>query len=158
MDMRTPTTLDSVLTRQLTRAHFPGTTRKQVLREAARLIAEHCEGVIEHRLFSRLMEREHLGSTGLGFGTAIPHCRLSALESPLCAFLKLEQPIDFDASDGQLVDLMMVMVASEQDHQDHLAMLAASARVLGEAENRAAIRACDSDEALYSLLLKLEYA
>ena len=153
-----PTTLDSVLNRQLTRAHFPGTTRKQVLREAARLIAEHCEGVVEHRLFSRLMEREHLGSTGLGFGTAIPHCRLSSIESPVCAFLKLEEPIDFDASDGEPVDLMMVMVASEEEHQDHLGMLAASARVLGEAENRGAIRACDGDEELFSLLLKLECA
>ncbi len=153
-----PITLDSVLNRRLTRAQFPGTTRKQVLREAARLIAGHCEGVVEHRLFSRLMEREHLGSTGLGFGTAIPHCRLSSIESPVCAFLKLEQPIDFDACDGEPVDLMMVMVASEEEHQDHLGMLAASARVLGEAENRTAIRACDDDEELFSLLLKLECA
>ena len=153
-----PTTFDSVLNRQLTRAHFPGTTRKQVLREAARIIAEHCEGVVEHRLFSRLMEREHLGSTGLGFGTAIPHCRLSSIESPVCAFLKLEEPIDFDASDGEPVDLMMVMVASEEEHQDHFGMLATSARVLGEEKNRAAIRACDGDEELFSLLLNLEYA
>lgn len=153
-----PTTLDTVLSRQLTRARFPGTTRKQVLLQAAKLIAEHCEGVAAHRLFSRLMEREQLGSTGLGFGTAIPHCRLHSIESPLCAFLKLEEPVDFDASDGEPVDLMMVMVASEKEHEDHLGMLAASARVLGEAEHREAIRACDDDEALFALLLELERA
>ena len=154
--MRMPSTLDTVFSEQLTRVNVAGTTRKQVLREAAKLIAGAREDVVEHRLFSRLMEREHLGSTGLGFGTAIPHCRLSSVKSPVCAFLKLKQPIDFDASDGEPVDLMMVMVAEENEHQDHLGMLAASARVLGEADNRAAIRACENGEDLFSLLMKLE--
>lgn len=151
-----PITLDSMLSRQLTRAHFPGATRKQVLRLAAELIAKQCADVIEHRLFSRLMEREHLGSTGLGFGTAIPHCRSSLIEVPVCAFLKLDEPIDFDAPDGEPVDLMMVLIACKEEHQDHLGMLAASARILGEAENREALRACDDDEELYDLLLTLE--
>ena len=151
-------TLDSVLSKHLTRAHFPGASRKQVLREAAELIASQCERVTPHKLFSRLMEREHLGSTGLGHGTAIPHCRSSAIDHPVCAFLKLDQAIDFDAPDAVPVDLMMVLIASEEEHRDHLGMLSASARVLSQDENRAAIRACDSDEALYELLLSLESA
>ncbi len=153
-----PIMLDQALRHPLTRAHFPGRTRKQVLRGAAKLIAEECETVIEHHLFSRLMEREHLGSTGLGSGTAIPHCRASAVDSPLCAFLKLDEPIAFDAPDGEPVDLMMVLVASRESHEDHLGLLAASARVLGEAENRSALRACESDDTLYQLLLTLECA
>lgn len=151
-----PVLLDSVLSRNLTRAHFSGSNRKQVLRAAVKLIAEHCEQIVEHRLFSRLMEREQLGSTGLGFGTAIPHCRSDAIESPVCAFLKLDQAIDFDAPDGERVDLIMVLVASAEEHSDHLGMLAASARILGDEENRAAIRACDSDTSLYELLVSLE--
>lgn len=151
-----PLLLDSVLSRSLTRAHFPGSNRKQVLRAATKLIAEKCEQVVERRLFSRLMEREQLGSTGLGCGTAIPHCRSEAIESPACAFLKLDQAIEFDAPDGEPVDLMMVLIASEEEHSDHLGMLAASARVLGDAGNRAAIRACDSDEELYELLISFQ--
>ena len=151
-----PVLLDSVLSRTLTRAHFPGTSRKQVLRSAAKLIAQHNEQVSEHRLFSRLMEREHLGSTGLGSGTAIPHCRSSSVESPVCAFLKLDQSIEFDAPDGEPVDLLMVLIASEEEHKDHLSMLAASARVLGDAHNRSAIRACEEDGQLYELLVSLE--
>ena len=151
-----PITLDSVLRKSLTRAHFPGGSRKAVLRGAAELIASQESGVIPHRLFSRLMEREHLGSTGLGHGTAIPHCRSSAVDVPVCAFLKLDQPIDFDAPDGELVDLMMVIIACEEAHQDHLGMLSASARVFGQADKRQALRACDEDQALYELLVAME--
>ena len=151
-----PILLDSVLSPSLTRAHFPGASRKQVLRAAAKLIAQHHEQVSEHRLFSRLMEREHLGSTGLGCGTAIPHCRSSSIASPVCAFLKLDQPIEFDAPDGEAVDLLMVLIASEEEHKDHLSMLAASARVLGDAHNRAAIRSCEDDNKLYELLVSME--
>jgi len=150
-----PIALDSVLNRHLTRANFPAASRKQVLRDAAELIAGQCERIVAHNLFSRLMEREHLGSTSLGHGTAIPHCRASAIDAPVCAFLKLGQAIDFDAPDGEAVDLMMVLIASEEEHQDHLGMLSASARILGQAENRAAIRACDDDAALYELLVAM---
>ena len=151
-----PVLLDSVLSRNLTRARFPGAGRKQVLRGAARLIARHNEEVSEHALFSRLMEREHLGSTGLGFGTAIPHCRSNSVASPVCAFLKLEQAVEFDAPDGEPVDLLMVMVASEEEHEDHLGMLSTSARVLGDDGNRKALRACRGDEELYGVLVSLE--
>ncbi len=148
-----PITLTSILDRHLTRANFPGTSRKQVLRDAAELIASRCARIVPHGLFSRLMEREHLGSTGLGHGTAIPHCRSSVIDEPVCAFLKLSQPIEFDAPDGEPVDLIMVLIASEQEHQDHLGMLGASARLLGQAENLEAIRACNDDAALYELLI-----
>lgn len=151
-----PVPLDSVLSQSLTRAHFAGTSRKQVLRGAARLIAQQNEQVNEHGLFSRLMEREHLGSTGLGSGTAIPHCRSNSVRSPVCAFLKLDQAVEFDAPDGEPVDLLMVLIASEEEHEDHLGMLATSARVLGDGCNRSAIRACDDDEELYKLLVSLE--
>ncbi|MCY4040418.1 MAG: PTS sugar transporter subunit IIA [Gammaproteobacteria bacterium] len=151
-----PIALDSILDRHLTRAHFPGTSRKQVLRDAANLIASRHEQISPHNLFSRLMEREHLGSTGLGHGTAIPHCRSSVVRAPVCAFLKLSAPIDFDAPDGEPVDLMMVLIASEEEHQDHLGMLGASARILGQADNRTSIRACDDDSTLYELLVAME--
>lgn len=153
-----PIALESILSPLLTRAHFPGASRKQVLREAANLIASAHEDIVPHTLFSRLMEREHLGSTGLGHGTAIPHCRSSSVKTPVCAFLKLDQAIDFDAPDAEPVDLFMVLIACEEAHRDHLGMLSASARVLGLAENRAAIRACDDDVALYERLVSMESA
>lgn len=151
-----PIALDSILDRHLTRANFLGNSRKQVLREAAELIARRDPRIVPHNLFSRLMEREHLGSTGLGHGTAIPHCRSGSIDAPVCAFLKLNSGIDFDAPDGEPVDLMMILIASVEEHQDHLGMLSASARILGDAENRTAIRACDDDSALYELLVSME--
>ncbi|MCZ6852531.1 MAG: PTS sugar transporter subunit IIA, partial [Gammaproteobacteria bacterium] len=98
--------------------------------------------------------RERLGSTGLGGGVAIPHCRI-ACDEINAAFLKLEEPIDYDAPDGQPVDLLFVLVVPPDETHAHLEVLANLARIFGEPDNRATLRRASSSTELYEALMGL---
>ena len=109
--------------------------------------------VDERRLFDRLLERERLGSTGIGGGIAIPHARLAALSKPLGLFGRLSQPIDFEAIDERPVDIVFLLVAPEGAGADHLKALARVSRLLRDRNLVEKLRATESADALYALLL-----
>ena len=127
-------------------------SRKRLLQVASDVLAEHHPELSARQLFDELMSRERLGSTGLGFGVAIPHCRIPCT-GILGAILTLEQPVDYDAVDDKPVDLLFVLVVPVDETSAHLEMLAALARLLGEKNNRRALRETKSDSELYEQIV-----
>ena len=109
-------------------------------------------GVEERRLFDRLLERERLGSTGIGGGIAIPHARLASVTQPRGLFARLGHPVDFDAIDDRPVDLVFLLVAPEGAGADHLKALARVSRLLRDRGLVEKLRATEGAEALYALL------
>jgi len=108
--------------------------------------------VDERRLFDRLLERERLGSTGIGGGIAIPHGRLASLAKPVGLFARLANPVDFDAIDERPVDVVFLLVAPEGAGADHLKALARVSRLLRDRSLVEKLRATENAEALYALL------
>ncbi len=111
-------------------------------------------GLEERRLFDRLIEREALGSTGIGGGIAIPHGRMPALTMPRGVFARLAQPIAFDSIDERPVDIVFLLVAPEGAGADHLKALARVSRLLRDRSLVDKLRATESAEALYALLVE----
>jgi PTS system nitrogen regulatory IIA component len=107
----------------------------------------------ERRLFDRLLERERLGSTGIGGGIAIPHGRLSTLDKPRGLFARLVHPVDFDSIDERPVDIVFLLVAPEGAGADHLKALARVSRLLRDRNLVEKLRATESADALYALLV-----
>jgi PTS system nitrogen regulatory IIA component len=125
--------------------------KKQALQELAARAAVIC-GRSEREVLEVLMQRERLGSTGVGNGIAIPHGKLARLERLFGVFARLERPIDFEALDGQPVDLVFLLLAPEGAGADHLKALARIARLLRDSEVAQKLRESRDAEALYAVL------
>ncbi len=130
-------------------------SKKQALQELARRAAE-LTGQHERAVFDVLLERERLGTTGVGHGIAIPHGKLPALDRVQGLFARLERPIDFDAIDEQPVDLIFVLLAPEQAGADHLKALARVSRMLRDAQTCEKLRGADNADAIFALLTQTE--
>ena len=127
-------------------------SKKQALQELAARAASIC-GRNEREVLEVLMQRERLGSTGIGSGIAIPHGKLAKLERLFGVFARLERPIDFEALDGQPVDLLFLLLAPEAAGADHLKALARIARLLRDTEIAQKLRESRDAEALYAVLM-----
>ncbi len=127
------------------------TSKKQALQDLARR-AEALTGIDERAIFDVLMERERLGTTGVGNGIAIPHGKLPTLTRLHGLFARLEKPIDFQAIDDQPVDLIFLLLAPETAGADHLKALARVSRLLRDKATCEKLRGTDEGEALYALL------
>lgn len=110
------------------------------------------EGVTAKEVFESLSSRERLGCTGLGHGIAIPHGRIKGLKETACAFVRTEQPIDFDAPDSVPVDLLFILLAPAAATDVHLQILAELAQMFSEKEMRDRLRAAPDAESLYNLI------
>ena len=108
----------------------------------------------ERRLFDRLLERERLGSTGIGGGIAIPHGRMAGLDRPRELFARLAEPVDFDSIDERPVDIVLLLVAPEGAGADHLKALARVSRLLRDRSLVDKLRATETADALYALLVE----
>ena len=109
-------------------------------------------GLPADRVASYLLKREDLGSTGIGHGVAIPHARLPDLQRPYGLFAKLKAPVEFDAIDGQAVDLLFVLLLPAAAEQEALAALALVARTLRSPETLARLRAAKDAPSLYAAI------
>ncbi|MSO71897.1 MAG: PTS IIA-like nitrogen-regulatory protein PtsN [Alphaproteobacteria bacterium] len=127
------------------------TSKKQVLQELARRAAPIC-GLDERQIFDVLLEREKLGTTGVGQGIAIPHGKLAALSRLYGLFARLDRPVDFEAVDDQPVDLIFLLLAPESAGADHLKALARVSRLLRDKATTTKLRGCDNADGLYALL------
>jgi PTS system nitrogen regulatory IIA component len=132
-------------------ANLRVTSKKQALQELAKKAAE-ITGQPERALFEVLMERERLGTTGVGHGIGIPHGKLPELDRLYGLFARLESPIDFDAIDEHPVDLIFVLLAPETAGADHLKALARVSRLFRDRAVCEKLRGTDSAEAIYALL------
>ncbi len=127
------------------------TSKKQALQELAKRASE-ISGMHERAIFDVLLERERLGTTGVGNGIAIPHGKLPNLDKLYGLFARLENPIDFDSIDEQPVDLIFLLLATESAGADHLKALARVSRLLRDKNGCEKLRGTDSAEALYAVL------
>ena len=125
--------------------------KKQILQELAAKAAE-LSGQGERTVLEILQQREKLGSTGVGGGVAIPHGKLPKLAKLFGMFARLDRPVDFEALDGQPVDLVFLLLAPETAGADHLKALARVARLLRDADVVRKLRDSRDAEALYAVL------
>jgi len=132
-------------------SNFRVTSKRQALHELARRAAA-LTGEDEHKIFESLWEREQLGSTGIGNGTAVPHGRIPGFKRTLTMFARLEKPIDFDAIDNQPVDLIFLLLTPADAGADHLKALARISRLLRNRAMCAKLRGTESTDAIYALL------
>lgn len=125
--------------------------KKQALQEIAAKAAS-LTGQSDKAIFEILLQREKLGSTGVGHGVAIPHGKLSKLSKVFGLFARLDRPVDFDALDGQPVDLIFLLLAPEGAGADHLKALARVARLLRDPNVASKLRESRDAEAIYAVL------
>lgn len=126
-------------------------SKKQSLQDLSK-IAAPLIGIDERKIFEILLERERLGTTGVGNGIAIPHGKLPGLKRLYGVFARLEKPIDFEAIDEQPVDLIFLLLAPESAGADHLKALARISRQLRDAVFCDKLRGSDSRDAVFALL------
>lgn len=143
--------LGSILSSDGIAGGLKANSKKQALQELAALAARGAE-VGERDIFDSLLQRERLGSTGIGNGIAIPHGRFTQVSRLTGVFARLEKPIDFEAVDGLPVDLVFVLLAPEDAGADHLQGLAKIARLLRTPSIAQALRSTRDPAALYSIL------
>ena len=127
--------------------------KKQALQEIAARAAALC-GRSDREVLDVLAQRERLGSTGIGNGIAIPHGKLPKLERLFGMFARLDRPIDFEALDGQPVDLVFLLLAPEPAGADHLKALARVARLMRTPDTAKLLRESRDAEALYAVLTR----
>lgn len=125
--------------------------KKQALQEIAARAAA-LTGLGERAILETLLQREKLGSTGIGLGIAIPHGKLPTLDRIFGLFTRLERPIDFEALDGHPVDLIFLLLAPEGAGADHLKALARIARLMRDPEVARKLRESREADALYAVL------
>jgi PTS system nitrogen regulatory IIA component len=131
-------------------------SKKRLLEYISELLASSSPELVQNEIFNGLVNREKLGSTGLGKGVAIPHGRIASLERPVCAFVKLASPVDFDATDGQAVDLVFALLVPEDSTEEHLQVLSTIAEIFSNAGISMALRQCDTDSCLLEQLCQWE--
>lgn len=150
--------LSSLLTIERTLCKVPALDKQQALERCAHFIAENfiaeksigeTSSLDANVLLLSLLARERLGSTGLGSGIAIPHCRLKSLDAVSGALITLAEPIDFDAIDGAPVDILFVLLAPENSMQQHLSALGALAELFNQAAFRQQLRSADNAQQLF---------
>lgn len=146
--------LDSILTPARTQVDVPGSSQKRVLEHLSQHIAENIPANISaDAIFNAIMAREKLGSTGIGQGIAIPHCRIEQVDQAYASFFRLQQAIDFDAIDDQPVDLFFVLLVPPEACDEHLQTLATLAGVFSQADVCQRLRDSANSGDLYDTII-----
>lgn len=145
MDLHNLVSADGVVSK------LKASSKKQALQELANKAAE-VTGLDAGLIFDKLLERERLGTTGVGQGIAIPHGKFAELDQVYGLFARLETPIDFESMDDQPVDLIFVLLAPEPSGAEHLKALARVSRLLRNQVICKKLRGADNADALFALL------
>lgn len=144
--------MQQILSPQAVVASSKVTSKKKLFREIA-IFGSESVGIDCHELQDALIEREDLGTTAMGGGIAIPHARIEGLEEVKGVFFRLDEPIDFNASDRQPVDLVFALFAPKDDSAYHLRALALISRILRNPQTREELRSTTDPEAIYAILV-----
>jgi nitrogen PTS system EIIA component len=145
--------IGSLLDRAAIAPRVSAPTKRQALALVAEIAARAFK-LDATTVFDALTERELAGSTGVGHGVAAPHARLEGLDRMRGVFVRLEQPVDFDAVDDQPVDLLFVLLAPKNAAADHLRALARVSRLLRQADLREQLRQARTADAIHALLVQ----
>lgn len=147
--------LTTILKPEAVKVVSAASSKKRLLHAVGDL-AESAYGLDAPTVVEALLERESLGPTGVGHGVALPHARLSGLESVVGTFILLEKPVDFSAVDRQPVDIAFALFAPEEAGVEHLKALALVSRTLREASLCAKLRANQDASTLFSILTEAQ--
>lgn len=128
------------------------TSKKRALELLGHLLADVNPELGEFDIYNGLLARERLGSTGLGHGVAIPHGRFKHIEQASGALVRFVEPVDFDAIDGEPVDLVFALMVPEESTEEHLQLLASLAELFGDKEACQALREAGSADAIANIL------
>jgi PTS system nitrogen regulatory IIA component len=128
-------------------------SKRQALHTVAEAAAQAL-GMPENRIMEALLEREALGSTGLGSGVAVPHARLEGINRVMAVFVRLETPVAYGAVDDRPVDLLFALFAPPRDGTEHLRALAAVSRALRSSEMREQLRQARTADAIHALFVR----
>jgi PTS system nitrogen regulatory IIA component len=145
--------ISGLLERDAVAARVSATTKRQALAVMADIAARRL-GREPQEVLEALVEREQQGSTGVGQGVAVPHARLEGLDRMVGVFVKLENPVPFDAVDDRPVDLLFGLFAPKAAGVDHLRALARVSRLLRQGELREQLRQARTIDAVYALLAR----
>lgn len=130
-------------------------SKKSLLERASELLSHASDAASQRDIFEGLCQRERLGSTGLGHGVAIPHCRVEQTGAT-GALLRLKRPIDFDSPDGERVDLFFALSVPSRCSETHLKLLASIAELFSDESRRQELREAADRDDLMGLLSELE--
>ncbi len=142
--------ISDILTQEQTLADVEVSSKKKLLELLAAMVSETIDSASADDVFEKLLSRERMGSTGIGHGIAIPHCRLLTCEAARGYLLRLKEPIDYDAIDGRPVDLVFALVVPEESTDEHLQLLATLATSFSQSDFRDALRCAPDVSRLFN--------
>ncbi len=143
--------LSEIIASEAVFANLKAGSKKQLLQELSNLSAKQT-GLDARLVFETLLQREKLGSTGLGNGMAIPHGKFAGLDRVYGFFARLQNPVEFESNDDQPVDLVFLLLAPESAGADHLKALARISRLLRDSALVAKLRGTETADGLYAIL------
>ncbi len=146
--------LNRVLSAERTYIEDFGASKKKVLQTLAERLSTTLSQVSEFELIDQLISRERLGSTGIGSGVAVPHCRLSSISQAVAMLIRLPKPIDFEAIDRAPVDMIFALVVPQDATDEHLQLLASVVERVNDPSSLAKLRQCQTSNELYELFTK----
>lgn len=141
--------ISDILSPSLVFCGHDGGSKKRLLQAAAAKFSEHLPELAEQQIADGLLARERLGSTGVGSGVAIPHCRMEACQEAVGALFQLNEGIGFDAPDGRPVKLVFVLLVPAEATSEHLQILGTLAQAFSETEYRIALIEAQDPQQLY---------
>jgi nitrogen PTS system EIIA component len=145
--------LEELLTLDSCRSKVEGVSKKRVINTVSDLIAQQLDDVESDEVFAALMGREQLGTTGLGRGIAIPHCRLAQCTKAIGALISLDSPVDYDSLDGEPVDLVFALIVPEDGDDEHVKALGEIASLFLDEDLCFTLRHTFDDEDLYNVAI-----
>ena len=145
--------LKDLITPERVACNVDAQSKKRALEKLSELIADTEDTVSSNDVFESLLARERLGGTGVGYGVAIPHGRLKDNELTLGAFIKLENGVDYDATDHQPVDLLFALLVPQESTEEHLQILAQLAKMFSDQNFRSKLREVTTSEETHQLLV-----
>lgn len=131
------------------------TSKKKLLELIASVVADQTQ-LAESTIYSNLLNRERLGSTGLGKGFAVPHARVPELDKTVGCFFRLKDAVNFESPDNQPVDLVFTIVIPEEATEEHLLILSSLARIFSKTEVCQAIRMANGKDEIEKIIQSAE--
>lgn len=145
-------TLQDILTLDCTECAVPASSKKRILEQICLLAAEKMGNCSASDLLESILNREKMGSTGIGNGIAIPHGRLSNTNKAMAVLLTTEQAIDFDAIDNKAVDIFICLFVPQDSTQEHLNTLQSIAQLFSDRKTAKQVRKCTNNLQLFNLI------
>tara|TARA_B100001093_G_scaffold177482_1_gene170102 strand:- start:80 stop:529 length:450 start_codon:yes stop_codon:yes gene_type:complete len=145
--------LEDILSPERCHCQVNWSSKRRILTNISEIVGDQFSSIEPEPIYDSLMAREQLGSTGLGKGIAIPHCRVASCTSIIGSLITLAEPVDYDAIDGRPVDILFVLIVPEQKSDNHIRTLAKLAELFNDKDLCFTLRQTQSNEDLYNIAI-----